>query len=202
MTEAIVELLKKIEFGCPQGRCPYCLGWDTQANESRPRVHTLDCKLAAALSIPILPTAPAPAKVTVWTCTTEGDNCPLTTTVHATEAEAQERVRDDLRADCKPSKLEHLNAMPAADLPGAWQDKNDGACIIESHEFATTGALAPSEAAAYQAKAWAVTAETHRDAMRANQTIVCNTPDELKARVADKIVSALEWYASITPASV
>ncbi len=81
----------------------------------------------------IAPDAPATRKV--WTCTTDGDNCPLSTTLHATEAEALERVRDDLRADCKPSQLASLEAMPAADLADAWTDKNDGACIIEEHDL-------------------------------------------------------------------
>lgn len=48
-----MEILRKIEFGCPQGRCPYCLGWDEKADAGRPNVHTADCKLAAALSAPV-----------------------------------------------------------------------------------------------------------------------------------------------------
>jgi hypothetical protein len=87
--------------------------------------------------------APAPAMVTVWTCTTEGDNCPLTTTAHASQAEAFERVRDDLRADCPGHQVASLNGMSASDMPDEWERKYDGACIIESHEVLVTPSAAP-----------------------------------------------------------
>ncbi len=82
------------------------------------------------------PDAPAPATRTIWTCTTDGDECELTVTVHNTEAEAHERVREDLRKDCKPHQLASLNALPASELADAWEDTNDGYCAIESHEIA------------------------------------------------------------------
>jgi hypothetical protein len=78
---------------------------------------------------------PAPATRTVWTLTTDGDNCALTTSVHPTKDDAAESVRDTLRGDCKPSQLASLEAMTAEELSEAWGEINDGACIIESHEM-------------------------------------------------------------------
>lgn len=75
----------------------------------------------------------------LWTVTTDGDECPLTTTVHATEASALERVRNDLRADCKAHQRESLNTMTAEELREAWEAANDGACIIESHDIPAAG---------------------------------------------------------------
>ena len=39
------------------------------------------------------------AQITIWTATTDGDECPLTTTAHGSEQEMLERVRSDLRHD-------------------------------------------------------------------------------------------------------
>lgn len=82
------------------------------------------------------PDAPAPATRTIWTLATDGDNCPLTISVHTTEADAMESVRGVLEDDCKnPEILARLETMTAAELSAAWEETNDGACIIESHEM-------------------------------------------------------------------
>jgi len=71
-------------------------------------------------------------KLKVWTVTTDGDNCPITTTVHVTKAAACRRVRDDLanrftsaELDAAGDDLERLASM--------WEVTNDGACAIEEH---------------------------------------------------------------------
>lgn len=69
----------------------------------------------------------------IWTCTTDGDDCPLTTTVHATREEAEARPRDELAEDCPPRQLAHLNSLTGDALSEAWSNKFDGACIIEEH---------------------------------------------------------------------
>lgn len=72
-------------------------------------------------------------KVIIWTTTTDGDNCPLTTTVHLDEMSACRRVLDDLIYSRKqwpkddPPKSELVRK--------AWGDAMDGSCIIESHEI-------------------------------------------------------------------
>lgn len=79
------------------------------------------------------PVAPAPATRTIWTLTTDGDECPLTTSVHPTEQDAMESVRNVLEDDCKPDVLERLPTMTADELSEVWGEINEGACIIESH---------------------------------------------------------------------
>lgn len=72
-------------------------------------------------------------KIELWTATTEGDNCPLSTTVHADEASARQRIIDDMTRMGRP---------PLGDVTGnsyalaqAWGNKMDGGCIIERHEL-------------------------------------------------------------------
>lgn len=64
-------------------------------------------------------------QLTVWTCTTEGDDMPLETTVHATFEEAAEPCREALR------QMEWLDPLDtAAQIGDAWAEVFDGACII------------------------------------------------------------------------
>jgi hypothetical protein len=88
-------------------------------------------------------------KLTIWTATTDGDNCPLTTTVHATSAEACDRVRADL-APSDP--LNQTIFMPpkgsigeAEGLAATWERLFDGSCIIQSHEVDFAEAAADDE---------------------------------------------------------
>lgn len=67
-------------------------------------------------------------KVTVWTATTEGNNCPVTTTVHATESDALRRVLADL--DLPPN---WRGSATNDQVCTAWSEHNDGPCIIEEH---------------------------------------------------------------------
>lgn len=70
-------------------------------------------------------------KVTIWTATTDGNDCDLTTTVHATQVEAETRVLGDMGI---PYAL-------GGDLRGnlqlireTWEQRMDGACVIQEHE--------------------------------------------------------------------
>jgi hypothetical protein len=78
------------------------------------------------------------ARVTVWTLTTEGDNCPVSTTVYASEAEALAILRRDLCADCHPSERRNLAALPDDELTDEWSRRFDGPCRVESHEIELT----------------------------------------------------------------
>lgn len=62
----------------------------------------------------------------VWTCTTDGDNCPLTTTVHATREEAEARARGELS--------DASDILTGDALSESWGAEFDGACIIEEHK--------------------------------------------------------------------
>lgn len=77
-------------------------------------------------------------KLTGWTVTTDGDNCPLMTTVHATLAEACKRVRDDLVSHYANGPLGRDVSVPkdasSEDLQALWELHVGGACIIQSHE--------------------------------------------------------------------
>lgn len=64
----------------------------------------------------------------LWTATTDGDNCELTTTAHRTREEAEARVR----ADLWPVEQD---AGPVDSLRYAWESAMDGACIIQEHEL-------------------------------------------------------------------
>lgn len=67
-------------------------------------------------------------KVTVWTLTTDGDNCPIDTRVFATAAEAYAALRAALAED------HDVPALTKDDeLSDLWTELNDGACILESH---------------------------------------------------------------------
>lgn len=78
--------------------------------------------------------------IAVWTATTDGDNCPLHTTVHWTQAEAEARVRNDLSEDCPPLQLASLAALAGDELMFAWNNRHGGACIIEAHKIADSAA--------------------------------------------------------------
>lgn len=75
--------------------------------------------------------------LTIWTRTTDGDNCPLTTTAHASREEAEAAVW----ADLAPEIARHsADGAPAAPLAGealrlAWAATFDGACSIEAHDI-------------------------------------------------------------------
>ena len=71
----------------------------------------------------------------VWSVTTDGAGCPLHTTVHWTQAEAEARVRNDLSEDCPPPQRASLAALAGDDLMFAWNNRNGGACLIEAHEM-------------------------------------------------------------------
>lgn len=68
---------------------------------------------------------------TIWTCTTDGDNCSLTTTVHANEADAIARVRRDLESSGKFT----ARCYTDGEIADKWTDLMDGACIIEPHNI-------------------------------------------------------------------
>ena len=63
-------------------------------------------------------------KITVWTVTTDGDDCALTTTVHGTLKGALNRVAGD---------LDEKEFLTIDDAVAAWEQANDGACCIEDH---------------------------------------------------------------------
>lgn len=147
---------------------------------------------SAVKASPAAPSAP----LQMWTCTTDGNNCPLTTTVHATEVAAWGRVREDLLADCSPRHLDLVNSMIPDQLLELWHRKNDGACMIERHDVPATSYASPAD----QASAWVALAETHRDAMRANLTIEDDSPDERKAHAADAVAEALAQYGRLAAA--
>ncbi|MGY3482256.1 hypothetical protein ACVW1C_000139 [Bradyrhizobium sp. USDA 4011] len=71
--------------------------------------------------------------ITIWTCTTEGDNCGTETTVHATQSEAVEYVRTSLRDILKrtPERLAAVEAATADNISELWEAAVDGPCIIE-----------------------------------------------------------------------
>lgn len=100
---------------------------------------TLGAKLELARRV--IPAGAAPVIAgktfarTIWTCTTDGNNRSVTTTVHATAADAYARVRADLAEDCPAHQLKHLQAIADADLVPAWEGYCDGACIIEPHNI-------------------------------------------------------------------
>jgi hypothetical protein len=80
---------------------------------------------------------PIRAKIYVWTCTTGGDNCPISTTVHADLAGALFRVRSDLAKSlhCAPEDFSDRN------IEDCWKEKMGGVCIIE--RYVISGELAP-----------------------------------------------------------
>lgn len=67
-------------------------------------------------------------KVTIWTATTDGDNCETFTSAHGTPSEAEQRIRDGLNDYIDASTL------TGEALVEAWEQKFDGACIIRAHE--------------------------------------------------------------------
>lgn len=71
--------------------------------------------------------------ITIWTCTTEGDNCGTETTVHATEAAAVDYVRASLRDILKrwPERLAAVETATADNISELWEHSVDGPCIIE-----------------------------------------------------------------------
>jgi hypothetical protein len=73
-------------------------------------------------------------KVTVWTATTDGDNCPVCTTVHATEKEAWARIREDLIQGWNDERHAAIAAAPDEELHDMWADDMDGVCMVESQE--------------------------------------------------------------------
>lgn len=74
-------------------------------------------------------------RIKVWTATTDGNNRPLRTTVHATEDDAIKRVRDDFSVGRSVERLAEIAAIPDDELPMAWTRENYGACIIDDHEL-------------------------------------------------------------------
>lgn len=68
----------------------------------------------------------------IWTATTDGDNCPLTTTAHPSEAQAQNRVLNDLHASGIGIPEACMNHTLS--LRELWESRMDGACIIQEHE--------------------------------------------------------------------
>lgn len=69
--------------------------------------------------------------ITIWTATTDGDNAPLTTTVHAQESHARARVfRDLLESGIACGQRERDDTAALAE---SWRDQMDGACLIEDH---------------------------------------------------------------------
>lgn len=68
----------------------------------------------------------------IWTATTEGDNCPITTTVHPSEAQAQNRVLNDLCAIGVGIPEAAMNHTPT--IVEIWEHRMDGACLIQEHE--------------------------------------------------------------------
>lgn len=65
---------------------------------------------------------------TIWFATTDGEDCPLHTTVHWTQAEAEDRVMRDLAEDCPET-------LRGTELVEMWELTNNGRCIIEAHEM-------------------------------------------------------------------
>ncbi|WP_454629577.1 hypothetical protein [Bradyrhizobium cenepequi] len=88
--------------------------------------------------------------ITIWTCTTEGDNCGTETTVHATEGDAVEHVRDMMRniLKRKPRFAAAIESATAETIKGVWEDALDGPCIIE----AQTVTLPPFAVAIYETR--------------------------------------------------
>ncbi|MCW2195059.1 hypothetical protein AB7M45_007832 [Bradyrhizobium elkanii] len=88
--------------------------------------------------------------ITIWTCTTEGDNCGTETTVHATEAAAVDYVRGSLRDILKrnPERLAAIEAATAENIAELWEDSVDGPCIIEEQAVA----LPPFAVAIYETR--------------------------------------------------
>ncbi|WP_050400395.1 hypothetical protein [Bradyrhizobium embrapense] len=89
--------------------------------------------------------------ITIWTCTTEGDNCGTETTVHATQGEAVDYVRAALRDILKNRRPERLAAIAAAtaeNIKELWEDAVDGPCIIEEQSVT----LPPFAVAIYETR--------------------------------------------------
>lgn len=77
-------------------------------------------------------------KVTIWTATTDGEGCDLTTTAHATEDDCRARLLRDLDASGRPLMGgEHTTGA----IQEFWTEKMDGACIIEAHEVEVDASL-------------------------------------------------------------
>jgi hypothetical protein len=71
---------------------------------------------------------------TVWTLTYDGDNCPITTEVFATEAEAYAQLRKYIQDNDNGKSLpSELAALPNDQLCEIWTEQMDGACMVESH---------------------------------------------------------------------
>ncbi|TAI67594.1 hypothetical protein [Bradyrhizobium sp. Leo170] len=116
--------------------------------------------------------------ITIWTCTTEGDNCGTETTVHATQSEAVDYVRASLRdlLKRKPERLAEIEAATADNIAELWEDVADGPCIIEAHPVT----LPPLAVAIYETR--------HGDETR----LYANSDD---ARTWRREIAAENWAA-------
>ena len=71
----------------------------------------------------------------IWTCTTDGDDMPIETTVHATFESAAEPCRVALREMEWESR--HGDQIETADqIAAAWDETFGGHCIIVEHDLA------------------------------------------------------------------
>lgn len=69
---------------------------------------------------------------TIWTCTTEGNNRGIETTVHRTEVDAIASVIRDLGERGEKLIASELSADKIAEI---WDAECDGACIITPHNI-------------------------------------------------------------------
>lgn len=68
----------------------------------------------------------------LWTATTDGDNCELTTTAHLTQRAAARRVLKDMGI---PFALAGALQTDMEQVRESWESRMDGACIIQEHEL-------------------------------------------------------------------
>ncbi len=113
---------------------------------------------AVLAGVPVIPAAPAPvAPVTVWTCTTDGDNMPMDTTVGRSFEDVAEACRQTLALE---SRVEGMPLDTAEQISDAWQKAFDGACIIESHTLPAPATPAvdpcPGQDEQAEAEGWAL----------------------------------------------
>lgn len=83
---------------------------------------------------------------TVWTVTTDGDNCPIETALFLTEDDARAAVEAGLETHgvrrCKDGQ--RLSSASLAELSELWEEAADGVCIIEEHRVEAPVAPSPA----------------------------------------------------------
>jgi len=70
----------------------------------------------------------------IWTATTDGDNCELTTTVHSDQDGAARRVLGDMGIPFALAAVDLRTDL--GQIIATWEKRMDGACLIQEHEVA------------------------------------------------------------------